>query len=68
MDRAKVIEEAKKLIRIEFDRTERYLKQWGVVLPPSRDFLVVGAEVVPESQRWDSMVIGLVHAVRGPNV
>ena len=65
MTGAKVIKEAERLVQAEFDRTDRCLKQWGVVLPPSRDFLVVGVEVVPESQRWDSMVIGLVHAVRG---
>ncbi len=64
-DRARAIEEAKKLIQSEFDRVDICLKQWGVVLPSSRDFLVVGVEITPESQRWDSMVIGLVHAVRG---
>ena len=64
-NRAKVIEEAKKLIQPEFDRTDECLKRWGIVLPISRDFLVVGVEAIPESQRWDSMVIGLVHAVRG---
>ena len=64
-DRTKAIEKAKRPIQGEFDRADMCLKQWGVVLPPSRDFLVVGVEVVPESQRWDSMVIGLVRAVKG---